>query len=154
MIERITADGRLLALIIRREFSSKDIEFFTPGTFSQQLGYMKRPEGYVIVPHDHNIVARVVELTQEVLLIRRGRVRVDIYAADRTYLESRVLQSGDVILLAHGGHGFQMLEESEIIEVKQGPYMGDRDKTRFDAAEPTVLRIVTDGTDSAYDTAS
>ena len=87
---------------------------------------MKRPKDYVIPPHVHNPVTREVQFTQEVLFIKSGRVRGDFYDDNRNYLESRILNQGDVILLAHGGHGFEMLEESEIIEVKQGPYVGCR----------------------------
>ena len=71
---------------------------------------MNRPKGYVIEPHVHNIVQREVKLMKEVLLIRSGKVRVDFYDDDRNYLESRILLKGDVILLALGGHGFEMLE--------------------------------------------
>lgn len=130
-IELIKHNQETLAIIIKKEFSSEGIEFFTPGDFSQQLAYMNRPKGYHIVPHVHNPVPREVNYTQEVLLIRRGKVKIDFYAMDKTYLESRVLVSGDVILLASGGHGFTMLEPTEMIEVKQGPYAGEQDKTRF-----------------------
>ena len=65
------------------------------------------------------------------LFIRRGRIRVDFYDNNQNYLSSRELSFGDVILLATGGHGFEVLEEIEMIEVKQGPYAGDSDKTRF-----------------------
>lgn len=132
MIENITHDGRTLAVLLRAEFRADGIHFFTPGDFSQQLGYMCRPAGHVIDPHVHNPVSRKVHFTNEVLFIKSGRVRVDFYDDQRTYLESRFLRSGDVLLLASGGHGFEMLETSEIIEVKQGPYAGDADKTRFD----------------------
>jgi hypothetical protein len=131
-IQRISHDGQELALVVRREFQADGIEFFTPGTYSQQLGYMNRPAGYVIPPHVHNPVLREVQYTKEVLLIRSGRVRVDFYSEAKEYLQSTVLVAGDVILLAFGGHGFEMLEPTEIIEVKQGPYCGDQDKTRFD----------------------
>jgi hypothetical protein len=131
-IQRISHDGQELALVIRREFQSDGIEFFTPGSYSQQVGYMNRPAGYVIAPHVHNPVLREVQYTKEVLLIRSGRMRVDFYSEAKEYLRSTVLVAGDVILLAFGGHGFEMLEPTEIIEVKQGPYCGDQDKTRFD----------------------
>lgn len=131
MIESIEHGGFELALILRRSFKKDGIEFFTPGSYSQQLGYMNRPAGYVIPPHVHNPVARQVEFTKEVLFIRSGRVRVDFYSEDQAYLESKILEAGDVILLIRGGHGFEMLEPTEIIEVKQGPYAGDTDKTRF-----------------------
>lgn len=141
MIERIIHDGKLLAIIIRAAYEKNGIEFFTPGEFSQQLGYMKRGKGHVIEPHVHNLVARNVELTQEVLFVRSGEVRVDFYNDNKEYLESRVLLKGDVILLAHGGHGFEMLAESEMIEVKQGPYCGDEDKVRFDPVHDSKIQL-------------
>lgn len=131
MIEKIEYKKLLLAIIIRNSFGKEGIQFFTDDTSSQQLGYMNRPKDYVIPPHRHNLVQREVHLTQEVLFIKSGKVRVDFYTNNQEYIESRELSSGDVILLADGGHGFKMLEPSEIIEVKQGPYCGEQDKVRF-----------------------
>jgi hypothetical protein len=141
-VESITSGGRLLAVIVRASFRCDGIEFFTPNDFSQQLGYMNRPEGYVIAPHVHNPVIREVSFTKEVLFIRSGRVRADFYDDGQTYLESRILHCGDVILLAFGGHGFEMLERSEIIEVKQGPYAGEADKTRFLPVAQSYLKVI------------
>jgi mannose-6-phosphate isomerase-like protein (cupin superfamily) len=141
MTENILHNGKVLALILRREFRADGIHFFTPDDFSQQLGYMNRPRGYVIPPHVHNPVERSVQYTKEVLFIRSGRVRVDFYDDDKNYLESRILAAGDVILLAFGGHGFEMLEASEMIEVKQGPYAGDADKTRFAPIPAETARL-------------
>ncbi len=132
MIEQIIHQQVVLAIIIRANYQKEGISFFTPGDFSQQLGYMNREKGYVIDPHVHNLVERKVTLTQEVLYIKNGKVRVDFYDEDRHYLESKIVETGDVILLAAGGHGFEMLENSEIIEIKQGPYCGDEDKVRFE----------------------
>jgi len=141
MIERIINNGTELALIIRVSYRHDGIEFFTPGSYSQQIGYMNRPSGYVIPPHVHNPVLREVEYTKEVLVMKSGRLRVDFYTEEQVYLESTVLEAGDVILLAYGGHGFEMLEQSEIIEVKQGPYAGEQDKTRFEPVDSNVLRM-------------
>ena len=141
MIERFLCDGRELAVIIRSSFRKNGIEFFTPNTFSQQIGYMSRPKGYIIPPHVHNPVSRVVHYTNEVLFIKAGKLRVDFYNVTQKYLESTILEQGDVVLLAYGGHGFEMLEPTEIIEVKQGPYAGDMDKTRFDAVPSSDLII-------------
>lgn len=140
MIERICHDDKELALIVRHSFHSDGIEFFTPNNYSQQIGYMNRPSGHVIAPHIHNPVPRQVEYTKEVLFIKSGRLRVDFYSEEQDYLESTILCAGDVILLAYGGHGFEMLEPTEIIEVKQGPYTGDKDKTRF---EPVAVERLT-----------
>lgn len=146
MIEQIKHKDKLLSIIIRTHFEEDGIHFFTPADFSQQLAYMKRSTCYSIPPHVHNPVSRNVALTQEVLFIKNGKVRVDFYDNDYNYLESRILYPGDVILLATGGHGFVMLEESEIIEVKQGPYAGDDDKTRFKEVDPdkVIIKETTD----------
>lgn len=141
MIEKIVHKDVLLALILRAGYHADGIRFFTPDDFSQQLGYMNRPRGYVIPPHVHNPVARNVHFTKEVLFVKSGKVRVDFYDDDQRYLESRVLRHGDVVLLAFGGHGFEMLEASELIEVKQGPYAGDGDKTRFDPVAGDKLKV-------------
>jgi hypothetical protein len=141
MIERVVDGSVDLALIVRSSFKRDGIEFFTPGSYSQQLGYMNRPAGYVIPPHVHSPVARQVEFTKEVLFIKSGRVRVDFYSEEQVYIESTILEAGDVILLARGGHGFEMLEPTEMIEVKQGPYAGDADKTRFTPKLPVELKF-------------
>jgi len=141
MFEQITHHGRTLAMLLRTSYRAEGIQFFTPNDFSQQLAYMNRPEGYVIAPHVHNAVPREVQFTKEVLFIKTGKVRVDFYDDDQNYLESRILHHGDVILLAFGGHGFEMLETSEIIEVKQGPYAGEADKTRFTPITSDQIRI-------------
>ncbi len=131
-VERVTSGDVLLAIILRSGYSRDGIEFFTPNDFSQQLAYMNRPSGYKISPHVHNKIQREVFYTQEVLFVRKGKVRVDFYDDTRTIVDERILQTGDVILLASGGHGFEMLEPTEMIEVKQGPYVGEHDKTRFE----------------------
>jgi mannose-6-phosphate isomerase-like protein (cupin superfamily) len=132
MIEQITHQERLLALIVSHGFNQPGIHFFTPNELSQQLAYMHHPTGKIIPPHVHNPVPREVTYTQEVLFIKTGKLRVDFYSEQQEYLHSRVLEAGDVILLVTGGHGFEVLEEIEMIEVKQGPYVGERDKTRFE----------------------
>lgn len=142
MIENVTHAGRTLATILRTNYNEQGIQFFTPNDYSQQLAYMNRPKGYRVQPHVHNPVPRQVLFTQEVLFIKYGKVRVDFYDDAQNYLESRILNCGDVILLAFGGHGFEMLESSEIIEVKQGPYVGDADKTRFAGITAQEAKII------------
>lgn len=144
MIEKIMDDTELLALILRSDFKEPGIHFLTSPELSQQLAYMNHPIGKIIEPHVHNPVPRQVHYTQEVLFIRKGRLRVDFYGEDRQYLESRELHGGDVILLISGGHGFEVLEEVEMVEVKQGPYVGDGDKTRFSgisSAQAVYLKV-------------
>ena len=131
MIEKIIHNNQIYAIIIRNDYSKDGVEFFTANDFSQQLAFMKHPKGKIIQPHLHNVVTREVHYTKEVLVIRKGALQVDFYDDNKLYLESRTLNSGDIILLAFGGHGFKCLEDVEMVEIKQGPYLGDADKIRF-----------------------
>jgi len=133
-VELITYQSHTMAIIVRENFHKQGIHFFTPNDYSQQLAYMNHPTGKEIQPHVHKKVQREVHYTQETLFIRKGRLQVDFYSDDQQYLESRVLEAGDVILLIKGGHGFKVLEDLEMFEVKQGPYAGDEDKIKFTPA--------------------
>jgi hypothetical protein len=140
-LEKVMFENTIFGIILKSEFHEDGIKFFTSDKDSQQLGYMNRPENYEILPHRHNLVSREVHLTQEVLFIKSGKVRVDFYSNEQEYLESRILNAGDVILLADGGHGFKMLAPSEIIEVKQGPYCGEMDKVRFEPISEEKIKL-------------
>lgn len=131
MVEFIQSGSVILAIIVRAQYRREGVEFFTPLSFSQQLGYMNRPKGYVVVPHKHLPQSREVLNTQEVLFVRSGKIRADFYTENNDYHSSALLLPHDVILLAAGGHGFEMLEDSELIEVKQGPYNEKTDKLHF-----------------------
>jgi len=130
-LEQIHENGELIALILRSQYDKPGISFFTEGDLSQQLAYMSHPKGKIIDPHVHNAVKREVFYTQEVLVVRKGRVRVDFYNNEQKYVRSRVLGPWDLVLLIKGGHGFEVLEDLQMYEIKQGPYAGDLDKTRF-----------------------
>lgn len=141
IIERVIDEEKELAIIIRNDYHQKGIHFLTEGDYSQQLAYMHHPKGKIIDAHVHNHEERSIVLTQEVLIIKKGVLRVDFYKEDYSYLKSTLLQAGDIILLASGGHGFEVIEEVEMVEIKQGPYLGERDKTRFqgiDASEAVI----------------
>lgn len=141
MVKKIIHEEKILGMIIPSDFTDEGIAFFTPDNFSQQVGYMNRPDGYVIAPHVHNLVLREVQLTQEVLIIKTGKVRVDFYDDQQQYIESHIVKAGDIVLLANGGHGFKVLERAEIVEVKQGPYCGERDKVRFEPVNDSIVNI-------------
>ena len=141
MIDKIDIDGIVYGIIIQSNYSKNGIEFFTPEDYSQQLAYMKRPKGYEIKPHIHIKNLKQTTSTQEVLFIKSGKIRVDFYDKDKTYLTSRILNAGDIILLSEGGHGFSIIDEAEIIEVKQGPYNPSKDKTRFDPVKEKNIKI-------------
>lgn len=128
----IVHNGQTLAIIIPREFHQPGLSFFTDEDASMQLGLMCYPKSKTIQPHVHQRSERTISETQEVLFVRKGRLRVDFYNDSRSVVESYTLDAGDTILLLRGGHGFEILEDAEIIEAKTGPYLGERDKTRFD----------------------
>jgi len=130
-----------LALIVRASYSPSSIDFLTPDSFGQQVAYMNRPAGEVIQAHIHEPISRTLIGTQEVLIIRRGRIRVDFYESDRVYISSAILGPGDLMLLNTGGHGFEVLEDIDMIEIKQGPFAEGRDKTRF-TPEPHEIRLI------------
>jgi len=135
MVKQVIYKNRLLAIIIDHSYNKSGISFFTPDELSQQVAYMQHPKGHKIDAHIHNHIKREVFYTEEVLVIRKGKLRVDFYDNQKTYIESHILSTGDIILLVSGGHGFEVLEEVEMFEIKQGPYAGDQDKTRFCSIE-------------------
>ncbi|MCS3726372.1 hypothetical protein [Bradyrhizobium betae] len=140
-VEHVRFGDQLYAIIVRASFREPGIHFFSTPELSQQLAFMSHPQGKSIAPHRHNKVTREVHYTQEVLFIQKGKLQVDFYTVGEEYLESRVLGPGDVILLCSGAHGFRVLEPIEMLEIKQGPYSGENDKTRFEETAASEIRI-------------
>ncbi|OFV91972.1 MAG: hypothetical protein A3H95_16045 [Acidobacteria bacterium RIFCSPLOWO2_02_FULL_64_15] len=132
MIETIKNDNEIVAIIVYRDYQVDGIKFLSPNDFALQVGQMRRPTGYQVVPHIHNPVHRHTVGTQEVLFVKSGVVRVDFYSFAQVYLESRELRAGDLILLAGAGHGIEVLEEATLVEVKNGPFIEGADKGRFE----------------------
>jgi hypothetical protein len=133
MIQHISDGQQLLAIVVSHKFNDAGIHFVTPDELPQQVGFMRYPAGKSIQPHSHKPVPRQINSTQETLFIRKGKLRVDFYDSRENLVESRTLVAGDVIMLIAGGHGFEVIEEIEMIEVKQGPYFGDQERVRFTA---------------------
>ncbi len=131
MIEYVRNGGLLYAVIVRSGHVQKGLDFFTSETDSQQIGCVGHPKGFEVDAHVHNSVKREVFYTSETLVIKKGRVRADIYDNEKKYVESKILEEGDVILFAGGGHGFKFLEDCQMVEIKQGPYAKEADKVRF-----------------------
>ena len=129
--ESIVHEGEELAIIVRNDFTADGIHFFTNPTYSQQMAFMKHKKGHEIHAHSHNEVKRTVRKTNEVLFVRKGTLKVTIYDHNRDKVCDRNLDKGDLILLIAGGHGFEVLDDAEFFEVKQGPYSSDDDKVRF-----------------------
>ena len=146
MIEKVYNQKKLYALIVRSPYrKKKGISFFTDTKASQQVGYMKHKKNHIILPHKHNkrkknAIAKI-DTTTEVLIILKGILRVDFYSQNEKYLFSKKLYANDLIMLSSGGHGFKVLKDVEMIEVKQGPYFISKDKVKFDKTDENMIKI-------------
>ena len=142
MVEKIFHKKKLLALIVRGTYRKrKGITFFTPNESTQQFGYMKHKKKYVIKPHLHKKRITKILYTTEVILLFKGILRVDFYNDVRNYLFSKILKQKDIIMLVHGGHGFKVLKEVEMLEIKQGPYSLIKDKIKFENIDEKKIKI-------------
>ena len=134
-MEKFIHENILFAIIVRNDFHREGINFMTDGKQSLEMAYMSHPAGHIIKPHKHIPLERVTYNTQEVLFLKSGKLRIDIYSNDNNFVGSRELNGGDWIILLSGGHGFEILEPCILFEVKQGPYGGEKDKVRFEPAQ-------------------
>ena len=142
MIEKIIHKNKLFALIVSGNYrNKKGITFFTPDNATQQFGYMKHKKNYLIMPHKHNKRLTKILITTEVIVIFKGILRVDFYNDKKKYLFSKKIYAGDIIMLVNGGHGFKVLKDVEMLEVKQGPYSLSADKTKFNKIDEKKIRI-------------
>lgn len=131
-MEIIKDGNKILAIVIKHNYSPNQTEFYTPKEFSQQLGIIKYPKGHMIPPHYHVVNPRNIVYTQEVLFIKRGKILANLFSEELEIKCKVELVTGDLIMLASGGHSFDFIEDSELIEVKQGPYVNQlEDKVIF-----------------------
>ncbi len=131
LVEKIFSGEQCLAYIIRASFLPEQTTFLTPPEYKQQVGYVVYPAGGQIQRHVHRPLERHLVGTSEVLVVRQGCCEVDLYNDDRQLVATRELREGDIMLMVGGGHGFRMLDDTVLIEVKQGPYTGIDEKERF-----------------------
>ncbi len=131
MIEKIKCENEDIAIIIKKGYKPESVEFLTPENYNQQLGIMKCIKGKIIQSHIHKSVKREVIGTSESIFVCSGKVEVNLFNNNKEKVATRILTEGDIIFLINGGHGFKMLEDSVLLEVKQGPYLGEDDKERF-----------------------
>jgi len=132
MIEKIIYKNKLFALIVRGKYrNKKGINFFTSKEATQQFGYIKHKKGHIIQPHQHRKRLTKIVTTTEVILLLKGSLKIDFYSMQRKYLFSRILNEKDIVMLVEGGHGFKVIKDVEMLEVKQGPYNLIKDKVKF-----------------------
>ena len=142
MIEKIFHKKKLYALIVRKSYKKKKgVSFFTDKDATQQFGYMNHKKNHIILPHRHNKRQSKILLTTEVIIILDGILRVDFYDTKEKYLFSKKLFSNDLIMLSNGGHGFKVLKDVKMIEVKQGPYSLSMDKVKFKNIDEKKIKI-------------
>ncbi len=130
-VEIIRGAGGELAYIVKASFRPDRTTFLTPPEHKQQLGYIAYRAGEEIARHVHVSLPRHLVGTSEVLIVRSGRCLIDVYDDDRRLVATRELAPGDIMLMVGGGHGFRMLEDTVLLEIKQGPYTGLDEKERF-----------------------
>ncbi len=131
LIENITQGERVLAIIVRGEYLPTSTTFLTSPELEQQLGFVVHSAGEAIPSHVHRPEQRHLTGTSEVLVVIKGLCEIDLFDDDHLLVATHPLKQGDVILLASGGHGFRMLEDTILLEIKQGPYMGQAEKDIF-----------------------
>lgn len=131
VVERINWNGLPLCYLIRNDRFPDKTTFFTPPEFKQQVGYVVYPAGGVIKRHVHRSIPRCLVGTSEVLVVKKGHCLIDIYNDDHELVATRDLFPGDVMLMVGGGHGFRMIEDTVLLEIKQGPYTGEEEKEHF-----------------------
>ena len=142
MIEKVLHKNKLFALIVRKQFRKKSgINFFTSKETTQQFGFMKHKKNHIIKPHKHNKRLTRILRTTEVILLLKGTLRVDFYNDKNKYLFSKIINEGDIIMLVYGGHGFKILKNVEMIEVKQGPYSLASDKIKFNTVDEKKIKF-------------
>jgi hypothetical protein len=142
MLKEIIYKKKLFALIIKDSYQkNKGISFFTKDDANQQIGFMNHPKNYKIKPHKHQKRETKIFLTSEVIIIQKGKLRVDFYNDQTKYLFSVVLKKNQLIMLVHGAHGFKVLESVKMLEIKQGPYKLSKDKIKFNEVDEKKIKI-------------
>ncbi len=130
-VEVIKQGEVTIAMIVKSGYMPDRTEFLTPHTFTQQVGFITYPKGGETEPHVHKQQERIITDTSECLLVRKGRVEISFFGAGKEPLAIRDLLEGDVVLLVTGGHGLRYCEDTVLLEIKQGPYLGPEEKERL-----------------------
>jgi hypothetical protein len=130
-IEIIAVDGQTLCYVIRQATRPEKTTFITPPDAKQQVGFIVYPRDSVIPRHAHKPLERHIVGMAEVLVVRSGHCQIEVYDDAKKLVATRDLYQNDVVLMVGGGHGFQILEDTVLLEIKQGPYLGADDKELF-----------------------
>jgi len=141
MIKLIKYKKKILGLIISHKQSKNKVNFYTPNSFTQQVGFISHNKGTYIKPHTHTKFLRKIYKTSEVLYVKKGKIRVDFYLSKKKYLFSKIVNKENIIVLNEGSHGFKIIEKCVLIEIKQGPFNSKIDKKRFNPVNEKQIKI-------------
>ena len=130
-IEKIESKGKILVYLIRGKQKVVKTQFITPPTANLQVGHIVYPAGSIIPKHLHKEIHREIDRTEEVLVVKEGSSEFDIYNDEKKLIATRKVKKGDIIIIATGGHGFRVIKNLVLLEIKQGPYTGIDEKERF-----------------------
>ncbi len=122
--EVITYGGIKYAEVIRANVSVDKTQFFSPPESSFQFGLLAHRAGFSEPPHYHKPFPREVSDLQQMFVMQRGRIVIDLYSDDGKRLREIELGPGDAIVLIHGVHALRVLEDFQAVSVKQGPFLG------------------------------
>lgn len=128
-IETIDYNGLRYAEIIRANTTVDHTIFFSPAESSFQFGLLAHEAGFVEPPHTHHAVTRTITDLQQMFVVQRGVVAVQLFTDDGKLFREVTLREGDAIVLIHGAHAIRVIEDMQCISVKQGPFLGtEQDK--------------------------
>ena len=130
-LEIFDKENNLLALKVVLDLQQNDKEFHTSSEQSFQLGTFNLQKGESLERHVHLENERTIFNTSEVILLTKGKVKVEIFDKHKIFVTEQIINAGELILFFQGGHSFEMLEDAKFIEIKQGPYIEGQDKKRF-----------------------
>lgn len=126
-IEVIEYEGIRYAEIIWADLRVEKTTFFSPPESSFQFGLLAHKAGYVEEAHYHKAVSRTISDLQQMLVVQRGILDVQLFTkAGKLFREVR-LKQGDAIALIHGPHAIKVIEDFQALSVKQGPFLGDEE---------------------------
>lgn len=131
--EKIIDNGVTLAMIIRSEDWQEGLNIVSADEDFQQVVFWGYQKGHKLPAHIHLDSPRQALKTQEVIFVRQGELRADIFTADEKLFASVQLNAGDTAVFLNGGHGYEILQDNtKVLEVKNGPYLGpEKDRKRI-----------------------
>jgi len=132
-IKEIIYNNEILARHIPSEAWATSLGFYSHDEEFIQVGTWKYNQGKELNKHIHNPVERIVSRTQEVLYVKKGSIKAQIYSLAEVYVDEIIVKEGDTLILLNSGHGYVILEDNtQVLEVKNGPYLGaEVDRRRF-----------------------